>query len=90
MKSLIISTATLPELTDNAEMKKLLQNAAEKFRFSDPVSSAATKPIEEGMQKKIVEIQQSLSLGKTDEAKELCTKLLIDLSERNRICLLNK
>ena len=90
MKSLIISTATLPELTDNAEMKKLLQNAAEKFRFSDPVSSTATAQIEAEMQQQIVEIEQLLSTGKIAEAKELTTKLLVNLSNRNRNCLLNK
>ena len=90
MKSLIASAAALADLAADGETVKILQKVGEKFRFSDPVSSAATQQLEERMKLKIDGIKQALADGKNDEVRELCSGLLTDLSERNRICAQNK
>ena len=54
--------------------------------FSDPVSSEETLALEEDMHSQLGAIQQALVDGDTDGAKKMCTKLMGNLVERNRVC----
>lgn len=90
MRELQSITALLPDRTGNAELKKMLQNLADEFRYSDPMTSDQTQGLEEDMARQVKELQQTLSDGHTDSAKTLCAKLLECLGERNRICSASK
>ena len=90
MRELQSITALLPDRTGNAELKKMLQNLADEFRYSDPMTSDQTQGLEEDMARQVKELQQTLSDGNIDSAKTLCAKLLECLGERNRICSANK
>ena len=90
MRELQSLTATLPNQTDDVELKESLQKVADEFRYSDPLSSDKTSTLEEDMHSQIVDLQQALADGDIDGAKKLCSKLLDYLKERNRVCSLNK
>ena len=90
MRYLQSLSAALPGRCSDAELKKILQNVADEFRFSDPVSSEGTKELEAGLLSEMNEIQKAVIEGDLLSAKALCDTLLSDLSERNRICALKK
>lgn len=90
MRELQSLTSFLPNQTDDPELKKMLQKAADEFRYSDPLTSDKTIALEEDMQCRIRDLQQALVDGDVDGAKTLCSKLLDCLRERNRICSINK
>ena len=72
------------------ELKKMVEKLADDFRYSDPVSSEATREIEEDMKSQLGVIQQALVEGDAEGAKKLCVKLAGSLAERNRICSVSK
>jgi len=90
MRELQSLTASLVNQTGDAELKKSLQNVADEFRYSDPLTSDKTSALEEDMHSQIGDLQQALVDGDVDGAKMLCTKLQDCLRERNRICSINK
>lgn len=90
MRELQSLTASLVNQTGDADLKKALQNVADEFRYSDPITSDKTSALEEDMHTQIGDLQQALIDGDADGAKLLCTKLLDCLRERNRICSVNK
>lgn len=72
------------------EIKKSIQTIVDELRFSDPVSSDATKEIEEELQNQIARIQQAMAEDDTVEVTALIKKFRERLLERNRICYINK
>jgi len=64
-------------------MKKSLDDLAEAFRFSDPVSSDATQKLEMKLEVLLDELQENCT---ADMAK----KIENVLKERNQLCKLNK
>jgi hypothetical protein len=71
-------------------VKLELQKLSDEFRYSDPVSSEATKELENSLENKMKELQKFISDGDYENVKVLCNKVSIELSERNRVCALNK
>ena len=69
-----------------AQLKKL----ADEFRFSDPVSNAATAPLEADLRACMDSMERALTDGDGDGVLELCRKTAALLAERNRLCKLNK
>ena len=90
MRELQSLSATLVGQCKDEALREILQYLAEEFRFSDPVSSEETQEIEENMKVQIADIQQALVENDLDGVKNLCEKLKSSLSERNRICSINK
>lgn len=84
-----MANAMLGQCSD-AEMKKTLQKIADELRFSDPVSSEATKELEEDMRSQMMDIQEAILEMDAEGAKEMCGKLSGSLAERNRICSVSK
>lgn len=83
-------SASLVDQCDDEELKKKLVKLADDFRYSDPLTSDKTSALETEMQTKIGELQQAITDGDTNSAKELCEKLAGSLRERNRVCAINK
>ncbi len=84
-----LSSALVGQCNDK-EMKETLRRMAERFKFSDPISSKETEELEEDMQKQMDEIQRAVIDGDNEAVKDLCDRILSLLKERNRICVLNK
>ena len=84
-----LATSMVGQCSDE-EMKSIVKKIADELRFSDPVSSDATAELEEDMRNQLADIQQAIVEGDADGAKTLCQKLLSNLTERNRICSVNK
>jgi hypothetical protein len=70
--------------------KKALQKLAEDFRYSDPVSSEALKPVESELQILVSELQTAVSSRNVTQIMSLCSRISNVLTERNRLCKLNK
>ena len=90
MRALQSKAASLPGLCADNETKKALSALAEKFRFSDPVSSEALTEIEADLAAALDELQTAVVDGEADAARKLCVSIEAKLAERNRLCKLNK
>ena len=90
MRALQSKAASLPGLCADDEAKKALSALAEKFRFSDPVSSDAVAALEADLAAALDELQTAVVDGDDTAAKQLCVKIEAKLNERNRLCKLNK
>ena len=84
-----LSTALIGQCSDDT-LKADLQNLADEFRYSDPVSSNETSELEDDMREQLGNIQQALAEDDIESAWKLCAKLKTSLAERNRICAVNK
>jgi len=71
---------------ENAEIKAL----ADEFRYSDPVSSEAAADAEADLAAAVDELQAAYIDGDNEAAAQLCRKVSVLLTERNRLCKLNK
>ena len=69
-----------------AELKKL----ADAFRYSDPVSSASTAELEKELTVQMNDLQAAVLEGNGSDIPELCHKINVTLTERNRLCKLGK
>ena len=90
MRELQSMAASMVGQCSDEEMKSIVKKIADELRFSDPVSSDATAELEDEMRNQLQDIQQAIVEGDSDGAKTLCQKLLNHLTERNRICSVNK
>jgi len=90
MRELQSISAALVDQCSDEYLKKEMKKLAEEFRYSDPISSEATKELEADLRSRIGDLQQAITDGDVDGAKALCGKLSNCLRERNRICSVNK
>lgn len=87
LQSIGVQLAAQSKGTDCAEeMRKL----SEQLRYSDPVSNPATVEAENEIKAILSEIQQAILDRDFSAANTLCRNASSALSERNRICKLNK
>ena len=80
----------LADQCSDPEAKKNLQKLADEFRYSDPVSSGSLKAIESELETRMAALQMAVSEGDTEKINSLCREISITLTERNRLCKLNK
>ena len=90
MRALQSKTAYIVTQCGDDETKDALKDLADKFRFSDPVSSDALASIEADLAAIVDELQNAVMEGDNDSAKSLCAKAAAALEERNTMCKLNK
>ena len=90
MRALQSKTASIAGLCADEETEKALTDLAEKFRYSDPVSSEETAALETDLTAAVDELQAAVVDGDNAAAKQLCVKIEAALAERNRLCKLNK
>lgn len=86
MRSLQSKVNQMATQTDAPEVKKF----AEDVRYSDPVSGEALTEIERDLAAAVDELQAAIVDGDRDAIPALCRKASNTLSERNRLCKLNK
>ena len=90
MRALQSKSAALAGSCGDEETKKKLTDLADKFRYSDPVSSDALAAIEQDLTACVDELQNAVLEGDWDSAGLLIAKTETTLAERNRLCKLNK
>lgn len=74
----------------NENVKKQVQDLADEFRYSDPVTSDATAEFENELSEVMNELQKSIIDNDDEAVKSLCVRGTGLLAERNRICKLEK
>ncbi len=90
MRALQSKAAAIAAQCEDEGTRKVLNALADKFRFSDPVSSATTEEAEAGLAALVDELQAAVLDKDTEAAVSLAGKLEAALAERNRLCKLNK
>jgi len=90
MRALQSLSSSLVGQCNNSEIKIILQKIADEYKYSDPVSCNETKSLEKDMSECMKEIQTAVFEGDIDSVKILGDKELSLITERNRICKLNK
>ena len=80
-----LNTAGLADQVSDPEIKKALEKLEEDIRYSDPVSSEATKEIEEEIQNMLSNLKDSLNGGKAIVLQQIAEIGNLVL-ERNRVC----
>ena len=90
MQELRSKTAALPAMCEDEETKKRLQELAERFKYSDPVSADELQDIEKDLSIMVDDLQDVIIDGDVSCAVSMCKKIMTSLDERNRLCKLNK
>lgn len=86
MRNLQSKVCQMATQCDAPELKRF----AEDIRYSDPVSSDALGDIEQELAAAVEELQAAVVDGDSESIAQLCRKASAVLSERNRLCKLNK
>lgn len=90
MRSLQSLSASLVGMCQDSEIKSMLQDLADDFKYSDPVSSDDTLEKENELKFLVNEIQRALVDSDMESTKKFCLRAKSELAERNRICKLGK
>lgn len=85
-----LNISSVLDLCTEPSVKKELEKLAEKFRFSDPVSSDATEEIESTIMEKLENLKINITASSSDENIAKINELKNLLAERNRICKVSK
>ena len=86
MRGLQSKASQMAAQSENAAIKAL----AEEFRYSDPVSNDAVAEAEADLTALVDELQSAVVDSDAEAISQLCHKASALLTERNRICKLNK
>lgn len=90
MRALQSQTASFAGMCQDADVKKILQDLADEFKYSDPVTSEATKEMEGELKFLVNEIGRALVDGDLNSVRSFCVRTKTSLAERNRVCKLEK
>ena len=90
MRTLQSKAAAIAAQCEDAGLKGTLSALSDKFRFSDPVSSAATEEAETGLAALMEELQAAVLDSDSEAVSALAKRLEAALAERNRLCKLGK
>lgn len=85
MKQLRMESALLPSLTADSVLKKKLEQLAEQFQFSDPVSNPALEKIETVLTDKLSELRRAME-SSDSSVEQRISDLEKKLEERNLMC----
>ena len=89
MRALRSKADALRSLAHDGSASQMVDRLADEFKYSDPVSSPATRESEANLVCIVDEIERAL-LDDDVSAEGLCRRALEMLTERNRLCKLNK
>jgi hypothetical protein len=85
MKALREKSARIAGICGDKEVKSILEELAEEFRYSDPVSSEATREMETELGAELDTLENSVK-EKNGNVVEICQRVKEMLTERNRNC----
>lgn len=85
------ASAQLINKTNDPEVKALLEDIAERIKFSDPVSNEKISNYDKNVQDKYSRLEAAvISGGDKEFIKSACKELTIAVDDRNAACKLNK
>lgn len=90
MRKLQSMAQALVEQYKDTEMKSVLQDIADKLKYSDPVTSDATEAYENELLQQLTEIQNAIIENDKESVDILAKKFQTTLVTRNSECKLNK
>ena len=90
MRTLQSKTRMLVGQCEDSEVSAELMKLAEAVQYSDPVSSKALEQIEFDLTQLVDELQKAVVEQEYSSSKILIKKITNTLTERNRLCKLNK
>lgn len=90
MRELCSRAGALAGQAQGEVVQEQLRKLADDFRYSDPVSSEATFPLESDLRACMDNLEHAFTDGDMDGVAKLCPKTAALLAERNRLCKLNK
>lgn len=90
MRALQSQTASFVGMCQDEEVKKVLKDLADEFKYSDSVTSEATKELETELKFLVSEIQRALVDEDMKSVESFCMRTKVSLAERNRVCKLEK
>lgn len=90
IKLMRVKSKNLVNENSNKVIAELLEDVAEKFKYSDPVSNKSTASSETKIDIMFSELEAAVNSNETDKAEIICGKLITLIDSRNNICKLNK
>lgn len=90
MKKIYATAAACADRCADPELKKALGKLAEELRFSDPVSSEATREAENTLRMYLVDLESAVDAANADKVKSACAAMTSALADRNRLSKLGK
>ena len=90
IKLMRVKSQNLVNENNNKKIIKSLEGIAEKFRYSDPVSSKGIAASETKIDIMFSELEMAVNSNETDKVEIICGKLITLIDSRNNICKLNK
>lgn len=85
MRTFRLDSQYIVDLCSDAELKKLLEELAEKFKYSDPVSNEELSDIEASLQREVKSLASLVNTDKESAAKKI-GEITVMLANRNRRC----
>lgn len=90
MRALQSKAASMTQLAPSGAVRQAVEQFAEALRFSDPVSGETLRDIEADLTACVDELHRALADGDPENALALVRKATALLTERNRLCKLDK
>ena len=90
MRALQSRAAALVSRCEEAPLKQEAQRLSDAFRYSDPVTNAATSAAEHELSACMDELERAMLDNDAGSAEILMKRTAAQLAERNRLCRLNK
>ncbi len=90
MKTLLVDVNMLVAKAQDTEVKNAFEEFADQLRYSDPVSSEASRHEEEEISNQVQKANTCLICNDKDGALQCCKKAMLLLLERNQKCKLMK
>lgn len=90
MRALQSKVAGMVPLTKDTSVRTALEKFAEEIRFSDPISGVTLRDVETDLTTCVDDLQRAVADGDSAAALSMVEKAEATLSERNRLCKLNK
>lgn len=90
MRGLYSKASQMAGQCESPDAAAAVRKFADEMRYSDPVSSDALAEVEGDLAAAVDELQSAIADGDSAATKQLCRKASALLTERNRLCRLNK
>lgn len=85
-----INISGIVDMCEDPQVKPQLLKLEEQFRYSDPVSSDATKVCEDKINRMLADLKVKVGTAPAEVQLDAIKNISIALNERNRICKANK